>query len=125
MEVRFAQAEKMNLLGYFLRDILKNNLTSERREEVARSLSGGVLIRASGMEATLQFREDVIEIHQGETQPISSTVTGDLNALLEVAMGANYLGFLIKARIRVRGNLFQLIKLIKLLQVVKPNQDTA
>lgn len=117
MEVKFPEPERMNLIGYFLRDILRTNLSSEKSQKAAQNLEGAFLINASGMEATLLFNGTVIEIHQGSFGKINSSVKGDLNTLLDVVLGANYLGFLSKGKIKVGGNVFRLLKLMKLLRV--------
>ncbi|NIR48659.1 SCP2 sterol-binding domain-containing protein [candidate division KSB1 bacterium] len=119
MEVRFSNPEQMNLLGYFLRDLLRTSLSDERRTTIARQLKGSILFNASGMRSTLVFQKDTIEVCSGDGNGASSQITGDLESLLEVALNGNYLAHLVNGRIKVRGNLFKLLKLMKLLAVVK------
>lgn len=117
MEVIFHEPERMNLIGYFLRDILRRNLSSEKSQKIAQNLRGAFLICASGMEVTLLFTGEDIEIHQGSAGKINARVKGDLNTLLDVVSGANYLLFLSKGKIKVSGNIFKFLKALKLLTV--------
>ncbi len=119
MEIKFSEPERMNLIGYFLRDILRTNLSIEKYQKAAQKLKGAFLITASGMEVTLLFTGEVIEIHQGTYNKINSKVAGDLNTLLDVVLGANYLSFLVTGKIKVRGNVFKLLKVMKILRVKK------
>ncbi len=117
MEVKFFDPDKMNLIGYFLRDILRANLFYKPVQKKAEKLKGAILFNASGMEATLIFHDKSVEIYQGATENINANITGDLNALLDVALGANYLKFIITAKIKIGGNVFLLLKLMKILRV--------
>ncbi|MFQ5751676.1 MAG: SCP2 sterol-binding domain-containing protein [bacterium] len=119
MEVKITESNKMNLIGYFLRDILKTNLSSKKCQTVADKLQGAVVFDASGMKATLIFGKDAIEIYPGTAGGINAKITGDLNTLLDVALGANYLKLILAGKLKIGGNLFLLLKLIKLLRVIR------
>ncbi|MFQ5708755.1 MAG: SCP2 sterol-binding domain-containing protein [bacterium] len=116
MVVDFSEPERMNLVGYFIRDLLRNNLSNTRHQVLARRLHGAFLFDASGMEITLDFRGDSIAIHQGGRGKITATVRGDLSTLLDIALGENYLKYLLTGRIKLSGNLFKLLKLIRILR---------
>ncbi|MFQ5769331.1 MAG: SCP2 sterol-binding domain-containing protein [bacterium] len=117
MEIKFLQPDRMNLIGYFLRDILRTNLSSEKVQKFAQNMKGAILFDASDMKATLIFQGDIIKIHQGTYHKINARIKGDLNALLDVALGSNYLTFLLKGKIKVGGNIFKLLKVMRLLHV--------
>ncbi len=119
MEIKLADPDKMNLVGYFLRDLLTTNLTSEKRQKMARHLKGAILFNASGMLVTLTFHGEYIELHPGIANQTNSKIAGDLNALLDVALGANYLKYLLTRKIKIGGNVFKLLKLLKLLSKSK------
>ncbi|MFQ5822607.1 MAG: SCP2 sterol-binding domain-containing protein [bacterium] len=117
MEVKFPDPERMNLIGYFLRDILQTNLSSEESQKAARKLKGTFLISASSMDVTLSFNGESIVIYRGSFGKINSRVKGDLNALLDIVLGTNYLIFLFRGKIKVGGNLFKLLKVMKFLRI--------
>ncbi|RMF69193.1 MAG: hypothetical protein D6743_02260 [Calditrichaeota bacterium] len=116
MEVTIPQIEKMNLVGFFLRDLLRQNLTSKRAQAAAKRLKGAVLFRASGMEISLVFTERAVEIHSGKTEKTRATISGTLPSLLDVALGENYLKSLLTGKIQIRGNILLLLSLLKLLR---------
>lgn len=109
----------MNLVAYFLRDLLRNNLASPDTQKLARRINGAILFDASGMLTTLVFRDQIIELQPGNSTKNAATIKGDLSALLEVALGANYLKFLVSGKIKISGNIFTLLKLMRLMQVRK------
>lgn len=117
MKVRFSDPLRMNLIGYFLRDILRTGLSFEDRRKVARSLNSSILFDVNGMLITVSFGREFIEIAQGAANQTSAKISGDLNALIEIALGDNYLKYLITGRIKIGGNLFKLLKLIKLMRL--------
>ncbi len=117
MEVKFAQAEQMNLIGYFLRDMLRTSLANESGKKVAHRLRGSILFNVNGMEVTLVFRDENIELHQGSLKPLDARIRGDLTALLDVAIGESYWKALLTGDIKVSGNLLKLLRLIKLLRI--------
>ncbi|MCG8605322.1 SCP2 sterol-binding domain-containing protein, partial [bacterium] len=106
MEVRFTQPDKMNLIGYFLRDMLRTSLLSDGGLQAAGKLKGRILFRVNSMEVTLVFQQKKIELHQGVAEPIDAHILGDLTDLMRVALGANYLKSLLTGEIKVRGKLF-------------------
>lgn len=105
----------MNLVGFFLRDLLRTKLVSERAQRIARQMSGTILFNASGMQTSVIFRRESIEIYSGVSDIINSKITGDLNALLDVALGENYLKFVLTGKIRIGGNVLKLLKFLQLL----------
>ena len=117
MEVKFAQAEQMNLIGYFLRDMLRTSLAYESGKKVAHRLRGSILFNVNGMEVTLVFKDEDIELHQGSLKPLDARIRGDLTALLDVAIGESYWKALLTGDIKVSGNLLKLLRLIKLLRI--------
>ena len=116
MEVRFAQPDKMNLIGYFLRDMLRTSLLSGQGLQTARSLKGRILFRVNSMEVTLVFQQKNIEMHQGVVAPVDARIDGNLTELIQVALGAGYLKPLLNGDIKVRGKVFLLLKFMQLLR---------
>ncbi len=116
MIVQLKEFDKMNLIGFFLHDLLKNNLKKGSCEEIARRMNGAFLFEASRMQITLVFRKESIEIHPGKVAKINSRITGEMNDLLDVALGESYLPLLFTGKIKIGGNIFKLLKLLKVLR---------
>jgi len=116
MIVQLKEFDKMNLIGFFLHDLLKNNLKKGSCEETARRMNGAFLFEASRMQITLVFQKESIEIHPGKLAKINSKITGEMNDLLDVALGESYLKLLLIGRIKIGGNIFKLLKLLKVLR---------
>ncbi len=116
MIVQLKEPDKMNLIGFFLHDLLKNNLKKGSCDEAARRIIGAILFEASGMQATLVFQKEAIEIHPGKVAKINSKITGEMNDLLDVAIGESYLKLLFIGKIKIGGNILMLLKLLKILR---------
>ena len=116
MEVQLKKAEKMNLIGFFLLDLLRDNLKNGSCEKTARQMNGAFLFEASGMQVTLIFQNESIEIHAGKVAKINAKITGEMNDLLDVALGESYLKLLLIGRIKIGGNILMLLKLLKVLR---------
>ena len=106
----------MNLIGFFLHDLLKNNLKKGSCEETARQMNGAFLFEASGMQVTFVFQNESIEIHPGIAAKINAKIIGEMNDLLDVALGEGYLKLLLIGRIKIGGNILKLLKLLKVLR---------
>ena len=117
MQVKFSEPEKMNLLGFFVRDLLRTNLATESSQKGARKLKGNINLDVSGMRVTLIFKDEAVQIATGNVKKSSCKMTGDMKSLLDVALGANYLKFLLSGKIKITGNVLMLLKLIELLRV--------
>ena len=116
MLVELKEPDKMNLIGFFLRDLLRNNIKNGRCEEIARKVNGVFLFEASRMQITLVFQKDSIKIYPGKAAKINSRITGEMNDLLDVALGESYLKLLLIGRIKIGGNIFKLLKLLRVLR---------
>ena len=116
MIVQLKEPDKMNLIGFFLLDLLSDNLKNGGCEETARRMTGAFLFEASGMQITLVFRNEGIEIHPGMTAKINAKITGEMNDLLDVVLGEGYLKLLLSGKIKIGGNILELLKLLKILR---------
>lgn len=115
-DITFAQPERMNLIAYFIRDLLRTKLSDSSAASRIKSLRGAFLFDAGGMQSTVEFREDGIRIHPGATPAANAAISGDLQTLLEVVLGANYVEFLLRRRIRIGGNPVRLLRLVRALR---------
>jgi hypothetical protein len=116
MEIAFVDPTRANLLGYFLRDLLQPRISTAEGQETARQLSGAVAFVAGQMAATVVFQAARIEIVCGPPPKAKARIQGDLNSLLEIALGANYLKYIFNSKIKISGDLRLLLKIVKLFQ---------
>lgn len=115
MQIQLHEPERVSLVAFFLRDLLQNRLAHQRARNIAQSLDAKVAFIASGMQITLQFDGTSVFILPGKPPQANATISGELNELLDVALGANYLPPLLTGKIKIAGNLFILLKLLKVL----------
>lgn len=119
MEVQLKESDRINLIGFFLRDLLRTNLQNESCKQSARRMKGAILFNASGMQATVVFKDESVQIQPGGVENVHAKISGEMSVLLDVALGANYLKFLLTGKIRIGGNILILLKLLKILR--RPN----
>ncbi len=117
MEIVVVDPARANLLGYFLRDLLQRRISTPQGQQMARKLRGAVAFVAGQMAATVVFQATRIEIVCGPAPKASARIQGDLNSLLEIALGgANYLKYIFNSKIKIGGDLRVLLKIVKLFQ---------
>lgn len=116
MQIQLHEPERLSLVAFFLRDLLQNRLEREQVREIAQSLNAKVAFIASGMEITLRFDGAAVVILPGKQDQANATISGELNELLDVALGANYIPLLLTGKIKIAGNLFVLVKLLKVMR---------
>ncbi|MFQ5675981.1 MAG: SCP2 sterol-binding domain-containing protein [bacterium] len=116
MQIRLIDEDKTNLIGFFLRDLLHGNLQQVAHEKAARKLDGRFIFNASGMAVTVIFGEGCVQIEPGAAKKSTAQIIGEMSDLLDVALGANYVPYLLKGKVSIRGNIFKLLKLMKILR---------
>ena len=117
MQVVLTDPSKANLVDYFIQEILQTNLQKPQKRRIAEKIKGSYLFQASGMTSIVNFNGESVEIGPSATGKIGAKVRGDLNTLLEIVLGANYILLYLKGKIRINGNLVKLLKLLKLLRM--------
>jgi len=115
--VKFHTPNQMNLLAYLLRSILQRNANKQENIETVQKMRCKILVKASEMKVTLVFKGGEIEIVQGGANDINAYVEGSLGILLQICLGKNYIVPVLTRKIRIGGNVFKLIPLLKLLKV--------
>lgn len=116
MQIQLREPERLSLVAFFLRDLLQNRLHEQKALAVAQSLKAEIAFSASGMEITLRFDGTSVAILPGKQPGANASISGELNELLDVALGANYIPLLLAGKIKIAGNLFILLKLLKVLR---------
>lgn len=117
MDVRFRDPARMNLLGYFVRDLLRTSLAEPGKQRAVTRFKRPVLLDANGMRVTLHFTPEAVEIAPGQSDSRAAHIRGDLNALLDVALGAPYVPYLLRRRLRISRHVPTLLRLMGVLRV--------
>ncbi|RMD92998.1 MAG: hypothetical protein D6813_04850 [Calditrichaeota bacterium] len=117
MQVVLTDPSRANLVDYFIREILQTNLQNPQKHRIAEKIKGIYLFQASGMTSMVNFNGEIIEIGRQSNGKIRAKVRGELNTLLEIILGANYIWLFLKGKIRINGNLIKLLNLLKLLRM--------
>ncbi len=117
--VRVEDPERMNLMGLLMRGLLETTANSERGRRIVRSLRGDVKVVAGSMAVTLCFSKgEVILRREAKSSPRAS-VSGEMKPLLEIVAGGGLVLPVLSGRVRVRGNLLMLLKMLPLIRAPK------
>jgi hypothetical protein len=114
--VLFPSPAEMNLLGYFLKSLIEKNIQTQIGKRTFIKMKGRILINASGMEVSLDFSNDKLEISVGRLEKPSASVKGQLNTLLNIALGKGMIRPVLTGKLKVTGKIWRLLPLIKLLK---------
>ncbi len=114
--VRFARPDQVNLLGYLLRSILQRGATHPAGQKALRRLRGSIEIGGSDMRIRLESSGGEAVISAGPAPEADARVHADLRTLLELALGKNPLGPFFRGRLRVRGKIWRLLPLLRLMK---------
>lgn len=114
--IRIDQPGRMNLLGYLLRSILQRGATRDRGRRQLRRLRGRIEIGGSEMRVGLAGANGEVVISAGAIAQADARVHADLRTLLALSLGGNPLGPLLSGRLRVRGKVWRLLPLLRLMK---------
>lgn len=113
--VKLSASGRMNLAGYFLRNILERSISQANKHRIQIN-DANVLITVSSMKITVRFKGEEIEILQGEVPPIHASVKGGMTAFLQAYARKKYLVPILTGRLRIGGNVLKLIPLLRSLK---------
>lgn len=122
MDVVFQEPERVNLLGYFLCDLLKTKVSTVEGRKKAGKIKGTVRFVAGEMACTATFRAAGIEISCEQPLAFKVQIRGELSGLVDLALGASYVLYLLLKRIRVKGDVFVLLRVVSLFKT-KPGKQ--
>lgn len=94
----------MNLLGLMISHLLERRLSNGSSRAHALALKGDVALEASGMQVTLRFGGDRIEVTREPALEPAACVSGTLPALLGAALGRHRVQNVLRGRLRATGN---------------------
>lgn len=108
MEVVVEDAERMNLLGLFMKSALE-----ARTDRIERAgVEGDIALTGGSMSCTLSFSPDRVVIRKGAADGARAHVKGSLESLVQVARG-RATGELLSRRARISGNPLAALPLTK------------
>lgn len=108
--------ERMNLMGLLMRGLLEAALRNDRVRRRARRLRGDVRIAAGTMSVTLRFTKERISLLADVATPARATVRGGMKPLLELVAGEGLVRPVLSGKVRVRGNLLLLLRMLPLIR---------
>lgn len=114
--VRFQPPGEMNLIGYFLRGLMRRGLASGGPRLHRRLIGTRCLVRSEGMEVTISINEDSVEIRRGRWPRIDATVEADLVSLTKVLSGTGMISSWLEGKVVARGKIWRLFPLVRLLR---------
>ena len=115
-QVTVTHRESMNLLGLMTSSLLTRKMADKRNLAHALALQGDVTLQASGMQVTLRFAPERIEVTREHSPRPRACVTGTLPALLDATLGRGRLRNVAKGKLKVTGSprtLWHLFGLLK------------
>lgn len=116
-EVTLVDPDRMNLLGLMLASLLRRRLEQPRARRYAERLHGCVAIQAGGMQITLHFARDRIQIERGPSRVRTiAAIRGSLIALLDAALGRRRVHHFLRGELVAWGwptTLWQLLSLVQ------------
>jgi len=117
MNVVLDNEAEMNLIGLILKGIIESNLENEVLARKVGRLSGDVAVTAGGMKVTLRFNKGELHIARGAPPKVRARISGGMGPFVEFALGRRRVRNIFRGRIKPRGNLFFLLKLLPLFKV--------
>jgi hypothetical protein len=106
----------MSLLGLLLGSIIARQ--ADRPETIKRleRLRGAMVVEAGTMTITLQFADGKVTILRGAVEGARARVRGSMEALLNISLGKGMVGPWLTGRIKTRGSLIMLLKVLPLMR---------
>ncbi len=113
-----AEPERANLLVLMLASMLERRLAEPEHAARARKMRGSIVMQAGGMVACLEFGGDQVTIHRARpSKRPTAEIRGPLLVLLDAALGQRQFEHVLSGRLKVRGSLLVLLRLLSLLRV--------
>ena len=116
-EIHLDDPARMNLLGLFVRDIATRNLARPKVAARARNWRGRLVFQAGPMAVTLHLEGERICLERGAVASPTAAVQGDLATFLALGLGRSPIIAFLRGQVRVRGNIWLLLRALSLLQV--------
>ena len=108
--------EKLNLIGLLEMRILEKKLQDPHNIGRIKKLNASIVITAGEMSITLSFKNSQIKLQPGKVECPDASIEGSVESFFKFAIGTNPIRLLISRQMKISGNLFSLLKIVKLLQ---------
>lgn len=115
--LKIEHPENMNLLGLILANMLKKNLQNQDVSRLVEKLSSSINIKAGRMKANLGFKNGEVLISSGFLSNSDASVSGTLDAFIDLGLRRNLLNRFLRGDVKVGGNILKLLPLLKLLSM--------
>lgn len=109
--------EKASIATLILKRIMERNLQDDKVLKKVQNLNADIFLKVGEMTSTLIFRKGDIEIREGKVSNSSSYIEGSLSDFISIALGKYPLMAFLKRKIKLGGNLFNLLPLVKVFKV--------
>lgn len=116
-EIIVEDPENMNLLGLILKTLLDINLQDKKKLSAIKNFKGTFSIQGAKMQTSILIDKGQVTIKKGLLPKASATIKGKLDAFLKMGTGEALITPVLTGKVRVWGNPFALLKLIKILKV--------
>ncbi len=115
---------RVPLLGLLLANLLERAIRRPGLAAKCRRIEGAVRVRAGRMSVYLVFQDGRILVTPSFEGRPRAELQGDLQTLAQVALGSSPVWAYLRGRIRVRGSLFFLLKLLPLVRSYEEAGET-
>lgn len=106
----------MNLLGLLLGSIIERRVALDKAKHRLQKLRGTVVVEAGQMAISMAFGEGRVTIRRGVVDKPRARVRGSMEALMGIALGGGMVGPWLAGRIKTRGSLPMLLKVLPLMK---------
>ena len=100
--------ERMSLLGLILASIIRRNLEHEENLARLKRLDGALAV-------TLRFADGALTVTRAQEDKPRAAVSGTMDSLMGVSLGQGMVGPWLAGKLKTRGNLLFLLKMLPLM----------
>lgn len=115
--VKIENFEKANLISLIIKNIIERNIGHPDVSSKSKKINATFLLKAGMMQTVLIFRKGEIIITADIPEKITARVEGSLPAFLKIALGKSMILPVITRKVTIKGNIFALLSLMKVLTV--------
>lgn len=113
---------RMNILGLILGSILERNIADPKRAALLGKLDGDVVVKSGAMAITVGFGGGTARIQRGAVDRPKAKLEGRIDVLTELTLGRGVVKHFFGGRIKLKGNIFLLLRTWRLLLVSAPTR---
>lgn len=107
----------MNLLGLLLGSILERQAEKPASQKRLAKLKGTVVVEVGQMAISLAFAKGQVTISRGAATKPRARIRGSMDTLMNISLGRGMVGPWLRGRIKTRGNLPMLLRMLPLMRI--------